>query len=151
MKILGLATLYQLDIFYSKPHPKITRDLLIDPSMHFFSSLRFVYQTVWKKTTNYTEWSPITIDKHGNTAHTLLFTPSTHHTSWLESTVNWHLEVIAVRANYYRGAKMYTSFVVSFKAWLQSEKEEQAHSIQLSFCRALIADTSAHSITKSIL
>ena len=61
------------------------------------------------------------------------------------------LEVIAVRANYYRGAKMYTSFVVSFKAWLQSEKEEQAHSIQLSFCRALIADTSAHSITKSIL
>ena len=38
---------------------------------------------------------------------------------------------------------MYTSFVVSFKAWLQSEKEEQAHSTQLCFCRALIADTSA--------
>ena len=58
---------------------------------------------------------------------------------------------IAVRAIYYRGAKMYASFVVSFKAWLQSEKKEQAHSTQLSFCRALIADTSAHSITKSIL
>ena len=42
---------------------------------------------------------------------------------------------------------MYTSFVVSFKAWLQSEEEEQAHSTQLSFCRPLTADTSEDSMT----
>ena len=54
MKILGLATLYQLDIFYSKPHPTITRDLLIDPSMHFFFKLEIRVSDGVKKT-NYTE------------------------------------------------------------------------------------------------
>ena len=95
---------------------------------------------------------------HKLTSHTILFTPSTHHTSWLESTVNWHLAIMDVRANYYRRSKIHTSVTLPFVwriigqwIWLHSKAEEQARLAHYYFCRPLIADTWEHSLMKSIL